>query len=242
MIVRLVWGGAEATALLRTCGPIIVIDALRMSATVIVALHRGMTIVPVATAEEALRSKNEEGMLTAGERGGKKIAELDLGNSPTELLHQQGLEGRCLALTTSHGIPALLAVKDHAHPVLIGSPLNLGALVELIEQRHPPELALFLAGQTKNAAGEDAMTASLLLERLGVSTEADLPSPIPAADLEAFFLKTQSAARLLALGYEADVHFCAQVDRYPIVPEFRAGRIASTFPKRRVRPYTSLQE
>jgi len=226
MIVRVGWGAVEASTLLASSGPIVVIDALRMSATAIVAVHRGMTVVLVATPEEALRLKEEDpSLLTAGERAGAKIPELDLGNSPTRLLEQQHLEGRSLALTTSNGVPALLGVKDHAHPVLIGSPLNLCALTTRIKQERPSEFGLLLSGRNGESAEEDAMTAALLLKRLGMAVPDTLPRPLPASELEAFFLNTESAKRLIPLGYEADVRFCAKVDRYPIVPELRDGRL-----------------
>jgi 2-phosphosulfolactate phosphatase len=227
MIVRVGWGVAEAPTLLASSGPIVVIDALRMSATAIVALHRGMTVVLVATPEEALRLKEEDpSLLTAGERAGAKIPELDLGNSPTQLLKQErSLAGRSLALTTGNGVPALLRVKDHAHLVLVGSPLNLRALTTRIKQERPSEFGLLLSGRNGEPAKEDAMTATLLLKRLGMAVPDTLPRPLPASELEAFFLATESAKRLIPLGYEADVRFCAKVDRYPIVPELRDGRL-----------------
>ena len=226
MRLRLAWGAAEARTLLASAGPIVVIDALRMSATTIVAIHRGMNVVPVATSEEALRLKAEDPfLLTAGERGGAKIPELDLGNSPTQFLKQERLKGRSLALTTGNGVLAFLGVKNHAHPVLIGSPLNLGALASSIQAKNPSELGLLLAGQNGAPAEEDAMTAALLIERLGMAVPEPLPRPVSSSKLEEFFLGTESATRLIPLGYEPDVRFCARVDRYPFVPELRDGRI-----------------
>ena len=228
MIVRVARGIAGAISFGESHGPIVVIDALRMSATVIVALDLGMEVIPVATVEEALALKNKGG-LTAGERGGKRLSGLDLGNSPTELLALERasgvLSGKALALTTSNGIPALLAVADHSGAVLIGSPLNLSALATRISREAPQELSLLLAGVEGEAAQEDAVTASFLLERLDESILSTLPSPTPVGDLETLFLSTPSGQRLILLGYEQDVRLCARIDRYPVVPVFCKGRV-----------------
>ena len=69
------------------------------------------------------------------------------------------------------------------------------------------------------------MTASLLLERLDESILSTLPSPTPVENVESFFLGTASGKKLISLGYEQDVRLCASVDRYPIVPVFREGRV-----------------
>jgi len=228
MIVRVAHGVAGAISFRESHGPIVVIDALRMSATVIVALDLGMEVIPVATEEEAMAVKDRGG-LTAGERGGKRLSGLDLGNSPTELLALErssgDLSGKALALTTSNGVPALLAVGDAPGLVLIGSPLNLSALATRINHEAPQELSLLLAGVEGKVAQEDAVTASLLLERLDESILSTLPSPTPVEDVESFFLGTASGKKLISLGYEQDVRLCASVDRYPIVPVFREGRV-----------------
>ncbi len=221
-------GAAGAHGFLKSPEPIVVIDALRMTATVIVALHLGMEVIPVVTVKEALELR-DKGSLTAGERGGKKLPELDFGNSPTELLtlggRSDGFTGKSLALTTSNGVPTLLAVADRPGAVFIGSPLNLSALVTWIKNEPPEELSLLLAGVDGKTTQEDAMTAALLLERLDEPILSTLPSPIPVGDLGNLFASTPSGQRLISLGYEEDVYLCASVDRYPVVPRFRGGRL-----------------
>ncbi|MEA3356362.1 MAG: hypothetical protein U9Q23_03315, partial [Candidatus Bipolaricaulota bacterium] len=67
--------------------------------------------------------------------------------------------------------------------------------------------------------------ASLLLKRLDVPIPKELPGPIPVSALDEYFLNTDSGRRLTALGYEGDIHLCARVDSYPIVPLFCGGRL-----------------
>ena len=64
MNIRVTHGAAGAHTLLESAGAIVVIDALRMSATVVTALHLGMEVIPVATVKEAIALK-DKGSLTA---------------------------------------------------------------------------------------------------------------------------------------------------------------------------------
>jgi phosphosulfolactate phosphohydrolase-like enzyme len=121
----------------------------------------------------------------------------------------------------------LLAVAAHPRPVLVGSPLNLSSLAARIEREDPSELGILLSSEKDGPSDEDAMTASLLLARLGAPIPEGLPPPISTSQLEGFFLSTESARRLLELGYEGDIRLCAEVDRYSIVPEYRGGRLRS---------------
>ncbi len=217
MKVRIAYGAAEGASIVALDGPIVVIDALRMSATVVVACARGMEVVPVATVEEAIDWKRH-GALTAGERDGMKIPALDLGNSPVAVARLNGSSPRVLALTTSNGVPAVLSVMAHSGEVLISSPLNLSALAAHIQHISPRELGIIVAGHRGVEAAEDEMTAALLLNRLEEEIPSDLPAPVPPTRLEDYFTASHSGRKLAALGYAADVSLCAQVDLYPIVP------------------------
>ncbi len=217
MIIRVAWGKSNAPSLMSSSGPIVVIDALRMSATVIAAIHLGMEVIPVASSKAALALKSNK-VLTAGERNGRKIDGLDLGNSPSELLQEKKTGFSHLALTTTNGVPALFAVADHSAAVLIGSPLNLSALAGWIVDRSSGSLSFLLAGQEGDKNQEDAMTASLLLARLGVPIPKALPPPVSPAKLKDMFMETEAAQRLTSLGYSKDVLLCSSIDRFSIVP------------------------
>ena len=220
MIIRVAWGKSNAPSLMKSSGPIVVIDALRMSATVIIALHLGMEVIPVVSAKAALALKSNK-VLTAGERGGRKIDGLDLGNSPSKLLHGKKTGFSHLALTTTNGVPTLFAVADHSAAVLIGSPLNLTALAGWIMNSSPGSLSFLLAGQKGDKNQEDAMTASLLLARLGIPIPKALPPPVPPTKLKDLFMETEAAHRLISLGYSKDVLLCSSIDRFSIVPRLR---------------------
>jgi phosphosulfolactate phosphohydrolase-like enzyme len=236
VIVRVAHGAPQAPALLETDGPIVLFDALRMSATVIVALARGMTVLPVPCPTEALALKaappEPAPVLTAGEREGWRIPGLDLDNSPNDLLHRPLSDPPgVLVLTTSHGIPALLAVAEHARGVLVGSPLNLSALAATLRDDSPAQVGILLAGHESEPSIEDAMTASVLLAALGVPRPDGLPAPIAPQEIPAFFADTPAGRRLIRRGEGADLRLCARVDAYPIVPRVIHGRIVPDDPR-----------
>ena len=60
----------------------IMVDALRASSTITVALNKFKRIIPCFTPEEAFDLKVKTGGVLAGERGGKQIEGFDIGNSP----------------------------------------------------------------------------------------------------------------------------------------------------------------
>ena len=61
----------------------IMVDALRASSTITMALNNFEKVIPCFSPEEALNLKNKTGGILAGERNGKKIEGFDIGNSPT---------------------------------------------------------------------------------------------------------------------------------------------------------------
>ena len=60
----------------------IMVDALRASTTITLALDNFKRIIPCFTPEEALDLKENIGGVLAGERNGKQIEGFELGNSP----------------------------------------------------------------------------------------------------------------------------------------------------------------
>ncbi len=218
MRVRIAYGREEGDALAGTVdGPVVVVDALRMSATTIVACYLGMKVIPVKSVQETI-AWGKRGALTAGERDGVKIPELDIGNSPTALLSLSGMLPRYLALTTTNGVPAVLSVLGHPGEILIGSPINLSSLIHRIAELSPTEIGILIAGKRGPEAEEDELTASLILGRLGVEVPPGISTPIRSEELEERFAETHSGRKLRAAGYEDDVKFCSRVDTCPIVP------------------------
>ncbi|MGA7615489.1 MAG: phosphosulfolactate synthase [Thermoanaerobaculia bacterium] len=211
-----VTGAVEAR---RRGGVVVVVDALRASATIITALAMGMKSVrPVATVEECV------GDVTAGERGGFKLPNVDHGNSPTELLNQN-YRGRELTLTTTNCIECVLTAAGPNSVILIGSSLNASAVAReahrlALESNLP--LTLLLAGRGNREAIEDSLAAGQIFHSMPEARLHGEPLPT-AAGLEPAFFGGDSGRNLVALGYADDVRFCAQADLYSVVPILRNG-------------------
>lgn len=211
-----VHGALEAR---RRGGIVVLIDALRASATIVTALGRGMAAVkPVSRPEDCV------GEVTAGERGGRKLPNLRHGNSPLELMHCD-YAGKTLVLTTTNGTECLLSAAGETSTVLVGTTLNRRAVASAamhLAQRKGQPVTLLMAGRNNQDAVEDALAAGEIARAMpGARIHGQLPSPGVA--LEADFFASEAGKNLQALGYADDVRFCAQLDRFEVVPIFRDG-------------------
>jgi phosphosulfolactate synthase (CoM biosynthesis protein A)/phosphosulfolactate phosphohydrolase-like enzyme len=212
-----VHGALEARA---RGGVIVMIDALRASATMIAALENGMAAIrPVASPEECV------GEVTAGERGGRKLPNCRHGSSPTELM-RYNYKGKTLVITSTNGVECLLSAAGPNSTVLVGSTLNrravAGAAGRLARSRGVP-ITLLMAGRNNQYAIEDALAAGEIARAL---PEAQVHGELPSsATLEADFFASPSGRSLCALGYGDDVRFCAQLDRCDVVPILMQGQL-----------------
>ena len=96
---------------------VLVVDALRATTTICVALHHGAREVIVAVdAEDATRlahTLDKSDVLLAGERNCVQIPGFQLGNSPSEMT-VAAVHGKTLVMTTTNGTRALLALRGRA--------------------------------------------------------------------------------------------------------------------------------
>lgn len=220
-----------ALAARRRGGVVILIDALRASATIVTALAAGMASVrPVAAVGDCVAAGDDE--VTAGERGGRKLPHVRHGNSPTELLRED-YRGKTLVLTTSNGAECLLTAAAPETTVLVGTTLNASAAARaaLRLARGPGEpggaITLLMAGRNNRETLEDSLAAGEIFHALqalgGVRLHGDAPPS--SSGLEADFFRGESGRNLARLGYGEDVSFCAQRDRYEVVGVYRDGTV-----------------
>ena len=125
-------------------------------------------------------------------------------------------------IATTNGTPALLACID-APLAIPAAPLNAGAVVRAaVEAGH--DVLVVCSGLRREPAEDDTLAAGLFVERfvrLGAS-----PGPEALFALERFeaardglaaaLARTEHGQRLVALGFEDDVAFCATADRYGV--------------------------
>lgn len=137
----------------------IMVDALRASTTITLALNNFNEIIPCFTPEEAFELKKEINGIIAGERSGKRVEGFDVGNSPKDV-ENYDTDIETLILTTSNGTRIL---KDMNSTVLVGSMVNAKAVgyksVEIAEN----EIDVVMAGYKGNFALEDFLAAGEIL-------------------------------------------------------------------------------
>jgi 2-phosphosulfolactate phosphatase len=199
----------------------VIVDALRATTTLTVALQRGAArVVPAATADQARRLRDQiPGSLLCGERDGRKIEGFDLGNSPFEY-PAATVMNRCLIFASTNGSVALLAAS-RARKRLLAAFVNVSSVVKSLEAER--EVTIVCAGKLGRFALEDAACAGLLCQRLrergawlaGASAEAARAlAPRNADEVCALVQGSAHGRYLRALGPEfaRDVEFCAQLD------------------------------
>jgi 2-phosphosulfolactate phosphatase len=198
----------------------VVIDVLRATTTLTRALANGAReVVPVATPEEGFAARNRRpGSLLCGERGGRKVAGFDLGNSPFE--YEPGVvAGRTLVFASTNGSQALLAAR--ARRRVLACFTNLGAALERVAGAAAVEV--FCAGKEGGLALEDAACAGALVAGLRAhgfapanpaAALAERLAPAGAAGVRALVEGVSHARTLIGLGepYARDVAFCASLD------------------------------
>jgi 2-phosphosulfolactate phosphatase len=195
----------------------VVVDVLRAGSTIVSALEGGFRRVLCCETVERAESLRAPGRLLAGERDCRRIPGFDHGNSPTGLGEGGGAE---LVLCTTNGTPAIMAATSSAGEVLVGSLLNLDALIEAL----PPsaELTVVCAGTNGRFALEDAYVAGRIVARLsGKRTDgaraAERIAAAYAGPLEPLG-ESADAEVLRETGQAADIELCARESLMSAVP------------------------
>ena len=223
-----------------------VIDVLRASTTIAVALSNGArAIIPMESSDDVVtRSKQFErgAVRLAGERRMLKMDGFDLGNSPIEH-SREAVEGKTVLLSTTNGTKALLAVQG-ARDVVVASYVNLSAVATMLRTalRGGADLTLVCAGQDRQFALEDAACAGRFVHDVSRRvTGLDMNDAAFAAslidkkfgdNLIRLFGTAAHGRALSAAGFGDDLAACAAVDSYPVIPIYQDRQITMLGPDR----------
>jgi 2-phosphosulfolactate phosphatase len=216
----------------------VVIDIIRASTTITMALHHGCAgIVPARTLREAraVAVTLGDGALVAGERAAAKMAGADLGNSPAEYGRER-VEGKTVVLTTSNGTRAIRAIEG-ARDVVACAFLNVSATARWL-RRAGADVLIVCAGRHHRFCLEDAVGGGMLIDRL--SRISDRSLELSDGARAAHLLYAANRGDLLEVlrgcewgrditrkGFGADLEVCAQVDLTDVVPVMREGRLVA---------------
>jgi 2-phosphosulfolactate phosphatase len=198
----------------------IMVDVLRASTTITVALDHFKEVIPVLEQGEALKIASKKEALIAGERRGATIEGFDAGNSPIEI---QKLTGDTLVLTTSNGTRIMEGMNSK---VLVGCFTNARAVARAAQKLANSEIEVVMAGVEGRFAIEDFLGAGEIISNL---QNEDLDEYSQAAVLavqdknliKETVLKSRSAKRLTEIGFKKDVEFCLKRDISNNVPVFQ---------------------
>jgi 2-phosphosulfolactate phosphatase len=210
----------------------IVVDVIRASSTIAQALSAGYErVLCCAEVDEARALRAEiDDSLVGGERDAVRIDGFDVGASPREFLEPRA---RTLILSTTNGTRAILTAASRCTEVLIGSLLNLRAVVSSARARNQ-DVAVLCAGFKGSFALDDAYCAGRIVGLLGgEQTDAALAAALVA---RAFpdALTGLNARTYGPPGLEDDIAFCAREDLVDVVPRL-SGRVGPAVELRRSR-------
>ena len=214
--------------------PVVVIDVIRATTTIVTALANGAkAIVPAKNSEDAVRIANNlkrDDVILAGERNADRIPGFDLGNSPLEMT-PEAVAGKTIVMATTNGSEALL-VSEPGGKVMIGAVVNFSATAESAREAFDQqgELILLCAARERTFALEDAYVAGRLAQSV-LSGRGRNPAElndgaIAARELVRRYgdrwksaLSASGAAReLKRAGFADDIVAATEADKYSIVP------------------------
>jgi 2-phosphosulfolactate phosphatase len=223
-----------------------VIDVLRASTTIAVALANGAkTVIPFESSEDVIvRSKSftRSEVKLAGERKMHAIPGFDLGNSPREFT-RDAVEGKTVLLATTNGTGALMSVNG-ARDTVVASYVNFSPVVAMLRSalRGGTDVAILCAGHDRHFSLEDAVCAG----HFARTATKDLPGVTIndgayAAGMldvryedhrERVFADSEHGRALAEAGFGDDLIVAATLDAYPVVPIYQDRQITKLGPDR----------
>jgi 2-phosphosulfolactate phosphatase len=239
-------GLADITPSESTGRVVAVIDVLRASTTIAVALANGArAVIPFESSEEAaLRAKSfgRSEVRLAGERRMQRVTGFDLGNSPSEFT-PEAVDGKTVLFATTNGTPALVSVNG-ARDVVVAAYVNFTAVTALLRAalRGGADVSIICAGQDRHFSLEDAACAGRYVRWVTEAlpdvkhNDAALACAVIERhykdDRERVFADSTHGRALAEVGFAADLTVAADLDRYPVVPIYRDRQITKLGPDR----------
>jgi len=220
--------------------PVLVIDVLRTTTTIVTALANGAkAVLPAETAADAIQLVNNlkrDDILLTGEQGYHLIEGFHCGNSPLEMTPEV-VKDMTLVMATTNGSRALVAAQ-HGGPVFVGAVINFSAVAAAARAafEEAGELIILCAGRERRFALEDAYVAGRfarkILPRRTSGVEID-DAAIAALQLVRRYgekwktaINDSMAARCLKeLGMARDVVVATDVDKFDIVPHYAERQV-----------------
>lgn len=193
----------------------IMVDALRASTTMTMALNKFEKVIPCSGPQEAFDLKKEVGGILAGEKNGEKVEGFDIGNSPTAIDEYETCE-KTLILTTSNGTRIL---ENMNSKVLIGCLINAKAVANASLKIAESHIDVVMAGVRGEFSLEDFLASGEILYWICQSLdEYEINDMAKAAiiasrdwnSLKSGFYNSRTGKHLSKLGYKKDINYSCQ--------------------------------
>ncbi|MCP6761672.1 MAG: 2-phosphosulfolactate phosphatase family protein [Fischerella sp. CENA71] len=212
----------------------IAVDVLRATSTIATVLAAGGEAVQAFSDLDQLIQVSEtwpvEKRLRAGERGGAKVPDFDLGNSPLDCTPER-VKGRRLFISTTNGTRTLQRVQD-AKTVIAAAFINRGAVVKFVLEKQPKTVWIVGSGWEGSFSLEDTACAGAIAHGILQTTNfsadeiAGNDEVINAIalysqwqdNLLGLFHHASHGKRLLRLECHEDLKYCSQSDTLDILP------------------------
>ena len=209
---------------------IVVIDVLRSSTTIAVALNNGAReIIPVESIENAVKISGSlfgDVTLRGGERNGKTIQGFNLGNSPLEYT-EATVKGKSIIFCTTNGSVAMYKSR-FAQNLALGSFSKVLEFIKEVKQ----DFLLSCAGRANalsNFSLEDSVCAGMIVHTLAADKTLALDLTDSALACQTLYkaygrslLKmmknTEHGRYLTEIGFLEDIKIAAAIDSYAILP------------------------
>ncbi|EIV92112.1 2-phosphosulfolactate phosphatase [Frankia sp. QA3] len=243
--VRFGWGGEDLAVLAPVSDTVVIVDVLRFTTAVSVAVTRGAQVLPLRWRDAtAVRFAAQHGAVLAGRR---EDPTTPWSLSPADLAHISA--GTRLVLLSPNGATLSAAAADSGTAPIAGCLRNAAAVGTVLAddlaagrcvaviaagERWPDAQGREHAGPLRPAV-DDLLGAGAIIARTveaGALTRAQL-SPEARAALAAFraaepelhdeLRGSVSGRELLELGWDDDVASAAQLDADAVVPVLRDG-------------------
>src|SRR5437868_4863048 len=195
----------------------IVVDVVRATSSIAQALASGYRrVLCCAEVEQAraLRASLDDSAVVGGERDAVQIEGFDVGASPREFLEPRA---ETLILSTTNGTQAILAAAARCDEVLLGSLLNLKAVVARARSLGG-DVAILCAGFKGAFALDDAYCAGRIVALLdGERSDAAIAAELVARSFPDA-LAGLTARTYGPPGLEEDIEWCARESVLDVVP------------------------
>ncbi|MDR0603677.1 MAG: 2-phosphosulfolactate phosphatase [Bacteroidales bacterium] len=211
---------------------VVVVDVLRATSTITVAIAQGAQKVIPVTDMNKLSEFKKNGYLIVSERDSIQPDFADFGNSPLQLINTD-IKNAVIAISTTNGTRTL-SVVNAAEKILIGAFVNMSSLCSTLKKLNQ-NVVIVCSGWKYRFSLEDSLFAGAVCENL---IDNDLFSGNDDSvfasmelwknakhDLLNYVSSSEHYQRLYALGMGESVPYCFELDTCPVTPILKDGII-----------------